>query len=130
MFDAGGRSGPDKEGFAILSSMHKKVLVLSLLGASAASAAAVATSYRPASLAAIVPTAAQSAPKIVRTAPQPSAAAAAAVQALPPVSGAISSSIARWNSLRQSDNHPFAAYASFLASHRGWPGETAMRRTA
>jgi soluble lytic murein transglycosylase len=39
----------------------------------------------------------------------------------------ISSALARWNSLRQSDNHPFSSYASFLASYRGWPGETGMR---
>lgn len=58
--------------------------------------------------------------------------AAAAVQSSvqAPVSGAISSSIARWNSLRQTDSLPFSSYASFLMSHRGWPGETAMRRTA
>ena len=43
---------------------------------------------------------------------------------------AIASSIARWNSLRQSDNLPFSSYASFLLSHRGWPGETGLRRTA
>jgi soluble lytic murein transglycosylase len=42
----------------------------------------------------------------------------------------ISSALARWNSLRQSDNHPFSSYASFLASYRGWPGETGMRKTA
>ena len=111
--------------------MHKKLITLGLLGASAASAAAVATSYRPASLAALVPTASQQSalqearPALPRPAP-PSAAPAA----LPPVSSAISSSIARWNSLRQSDSLPFASYASFLSGHRGWPGETAMRRTA
>jgi soluble lytic murein transglycosylase len=44
--------------------------------------------------------------------------------------GAIASDVARWNSLRQSDNLPFASYASFLATHRGWPGEAALRRTA
>jgi soluble lytic murein transglycosylase len=43
---------------------------------------------------------------------------------------AIASDVARWNSLRQSDSLPFSAYASFLLGHRGWPGETAMRRTA
>ena len=45
-------------------------------------------------------------------------------------SSAIASEIARWNSLRQSDALPFASYASFLTTHRGWPGEAAMRRTA
>lgn len=48
----------------------------------------------------------------------------------PGSSAAIASDIARWNSLRQSDNQPFSAYASFLIAHRGWPGEAAMRRTA
>ncbi|MDP8994832.1 MAG: lytic transglycosylase domain-containing protein, partial [Pseudomonadota bacterium] len=57
--------------------------------------------------------------------------AAIAQQApLPASASAVASDIARWNSLRQSDSLPFSAYASFLATHRGWPGETAMRRTA
>ena len=45
-------------------------------------------------------------------------------------SGAIGSDIARWNSLRQSDALPFSSYSSFLTSHRGWPGEASLRRTA
>ena len=45
-------------------------------------------------------------------------------------SASIASDVARWNSLRQTDNLPFSSYASFLISHRGWPGEAAMRRTA
>ena len=59
------------------------------------------------------------APVAVRTALQSS-----------PINSAIGSDVARWNSLRQSDNLPFSSYASFLLSHRGWPGETAMRRSA
>ncbi|WP_243451028.1 lytic transglycosylase domain-containing protein [Sphingosinicella sp. CPCC 101087] len=55
---------------------------------------------------------------------------AAAIQAAPAPSTSVATSIARWNSLRQSDNLPFSAYASFLLSHPGWPGESAMRRTA
>jgi len=43
---------------------------------------------------------------------------------------AIAASIAQWNSLRQSDSLPFSAYAGFLMRHRGWPGESAMRRSA
>ena len=43
---------------------------------------------------------------------------------------AIASDIARWNSLRQSEAFPFSTYAAFLATHRGWPGEAATRRTA
>lgn len=38
--------------------------------------------------------------------------------------------IATWQRLQQSDTLPFADYASFLAAHPGWPGETAMRRAA
>jgi soluble lytic murein transglycosylase len=48
----------------------------------------------------------------------------------PSAGAGIASDIARWNSLRQSDNLPFPSYASFLISHKGWPGEAAMRRTA
>ena len=55
---------------------------------------------------------------------------AAAVQAVPAPTTAIATSVARWSSLRQSDNLPFSAYASFLLTHPGWPGESAMRRTA
>ena len=47
-----------------------------------------------------------------------------------PRDSAIASDIARWNSLRQSDSLPFSSYSSFLLSHRGWPGESAMRRSA
>ncbi len=64
--------------------------------------------------------------KVIAAAP---AAALVAAQAAP-ARGDVVSSIARWNSLRQSDNLPFSAYASFLLEHPGWPGETAMRRTA
>ena len=56
-------------------------------------------------------------------------AAQSGLQATPAYSPA-AADVARWNSLRQSDNLPFSSYASFLLSHRGWPGETAMRRTA
>lgn len=56
--------------------------------------------------------------------------AAAQAGFAPGSSAAIASDIARWNSLRQSDNQPFSAYASFLIANRGWPGEAAMRRAA
>ena len=52
------------------------------------------------------------------------------LQASPAYPSAIASDVARWNSLRQSDSLPFSSYSSFLLSHRGWPGETAMRRSA
>ncbi|MDQ8754858.1 lytic transglycosylase domain-containing protein [Sphingosinicella sp. LHD-64] len=48
----------------------------------------------------------------------------------PAQGSAIAGAVARWNSLRQSDSLPFSSYASFLSTYRGWPGETAMRRTA
>nr|WP_232476052.1 lytic transglycosylase domain-containing protein [Sphingomonas formosensis] len=38
--------------------------------------------------------------------------------------------IARWTSLHQSDSYAFSDYAGFLLSYPGWPGETAMRKTA
>jgi soluble lytic murein transglycosylase len=42
----------------------------------------------------------------------------------------IAASVAQWNALRQNDSLPFSSYAAFLARHRGWPGEAALRRTA
>ena len=42
----------------------------------------------------------------------------------------VAGDVARWASLKSSDNLPFASYASFLTTHRGWPGEAAMRRNA
>ncbi|WP_411197615.1 lytic transglycosylase domain-containing protein [Sphingomonas sp. C3-2] len=35
-----------------------------------------------------------------------------------------------WRRLRQSDNYSFSEYARFLMAYPGWPGETAMRKTA
>lgn len=107
--------------------MQKKALALSLLGVSAMSVAAVATGVRPMHVAKILPAAVQSAMPL----PPPQ-------QPVPPrpapvyssVPAAVAADIARWTSLRQTDSLPFPAYASFLMSHRGWPGETALRRTA
>jgi soluble lytic murein transglycosylase len=106
--------------------MQKKALVLSLLGVSAMSVAAVATGVRPAHVAKILPAAVQStvAPLPERM-PDPRPA-----PAYSPVPSSVAADLARWNSLRQTDSLPFSSYASFLMSHRGWPGETAMRRTA
>jgi soluble lytic murein transglycosylase len=105
--------------------MQKKALALSLLGVSAVSVAAVATGVRPAHVANILPAAVQStvAPAARPTEPRPQ-------PAYSPVPASVAADLARWNSLRQTDSLPFSAYASFLMSHRGWPGETAMRRTA
>lgn len=35
-----------------------------------------------------------------------------------------------WKRLRQSDSFSFSEYARFLTAYPGWPGETAMRKTA
>lgn len=105
--------------------MQKKAFALSLLGVSAMSAAAVATGVRPAHVASLLPAAVQG----VAT-PAPSPPQLRPAPAYSPVPPAIAADIARWNSLRQTDSLPFFSYASFLMSHPGWPGETAMRRTA
>ena len=117
------RSGSDNEGVAILSGMQKRVFGLTLLGASAIAVAAGGVG-----------------PLRLKGAPDGGVQQAslvplgAAVQqpfgtSYNPVSP-IASDLARWHSLRQSDNLPFASYASFLATHRGWPGEASLRRTA
>ncbi|MGZ8348419.1 MAG: lytic transglycosylase domain-containing protein [Allosphingosinicella sp.] len=65
------------------------------------------------------------------TVPAPTVAPnVAALPAVPALSSPVAGDIARWNSLRQSDNLPFSSYASFLTSHQGWPGETALRSSA
>jgi len=38
--------------------------------------------------------------------------------------------IDQWRRLQQSDNLPFADYASFMLAHPGWPGETSRRAAA
>ena len=43
---------------------------------------------------------------------------------------ALSSAIAEWNALRQSDALPFSSYARFLIAHPGWPMEAAVRKSA
>ena len=105
-----------------MSSMHKNALTLALL---AGSAVAIGATLAPQATLPVKPLAMQTtdapaAPRIVPTM-QPAPYAPSAQ---------VSSALARWNSLRQSDNLPFSSYASFLTSYRGWPGETAMRKTA
>ena len=105
-----GCSWTDKEGGVILSSMHRRAGLLLLLGASAAGVAA--QSLAPA-----------------RAGRQrPGVRHRACCRRRP--SSPIAVDIAQWNALRQSDNLPFSSYATFLPRHRGWPGETAMRRSA
>ena len=114
------RSGPDKEGGVILSSMQKKAGLLLLLGVSVA---AVAGGDDGAGRGQEADARRASRRRCCRSRPK------SGLQAAPAYSP-IASDVARWNSLRQSDSLPFSSYASFLLSHRGWPGETAMRRTA
>jgi soluble lytic murein transglycosylase len=115
---------PDKEGAVILSSMQKKALFLSLLGVSAGAVAAVGASVAPLHVAAVLPAAMQS---VFTPAPSPPAPPPSPAYSIDPALGA---ALAEWNSLRQSDAYPFSSYASFLQRHRGWPGETALRKMA
>jgi soluble lytic murein transglycosylase len=55
--------------------------------------------------------------------------APAAAPAAMPISG-VSDALARWKLLRNSTGLPFSAYASFLISFPGWPGQLALRRNA
>lgn len=41
-----------------------------------------------------------------------------------------SAAISQWRALQQSDTMGFSAYASFITTHPGWPGEDRMRRLA
>jgi len=103
--------------------MQKKALQSGLLAASAVAIATVASGMQV--IVQLPGTAAvQPALPVATQAPTPPAP--------PPVyvSPDISSALARWNALRQSDNNSFSSYASFLTTHRGWPGETAMRKNA
>ena len=110
--------------------MHKKALVLALLGGAAvAVGAAVAPQAEP-----LPATPLRTQPAPAYSAPV-AAAPAAGLQPgyLQPgygVSPTVQGALIRWNSLRQSDAQPFSAYASFLTQNPGWPGEASLRRTA
>jgi soluble lytic murein transglycosylase len=101
--------------------MHKGAGLFLLLGVSVA-AVAGSTVGVPASIRDSLP----SPPRVMRTA----ATALAQAPARPAQSSAIAGTVARWNSLRQSDSLPFSSYASFLTTYRGWPGEAGLRRSA
>ena len=47
-----------------------------------------------------------------------------------PSDSAITATISQWRALQQSDGLGFSAYASFITTHPGWPGEDRMRRLA
>jgi soluble lytic murein transglycosylase len=104
-----------------MSSMHKNALTLALL---AGSAVAIGATLAPQATLPVRPAA-----QVVQPAPQPIIMPSVQPAPFQP-STRVSSALARWKSLRQSDNLPFSSYASFLTSYRGWPGETAMRKTA
>jgi len=106
----------------MMSSMHTKAITISTLLVSAvAGGATLAQSSGPGG----PPQAAQSypmpqMPRPLDRAPLPN----------PYASPRIASALAQWNSLRQTDGLPFSSYASFLRAYPGWPGETALRKTA
>lgn len=110
----------------MMSSMHRKALTFALLLGSAATVGA--TFAQPPAM--IAP-----APPNVYSETQPRVQAPAPYMpiyspARSYVSSRIGSAVSQWRSLRQTDGLPFSSYASFLSSYRGWPGETAMRKTA
>jgi soluble lytic murein transglycosylase len=124
--DAGdGRSVPDKEAVAILSSMQKKALILSVFGVSVGAIAAAGMDLKPGQIAKLLPVAAQGV-----VLPEPPAYVPAAVAPPYNVSPAVSAALATWKALRQTDNNSFSTYASFLLVHRGWPGEAGLRKSA
>jgi len=120
-----GRSVPDKEAFAILSSMQKKALILSVFGVSVGAIAAAGMDLKPARIVKLIPAAAQGV-----VLPEPPSAVPAAVAPPYNVSPSVSAALATWKALRQSDNNAFSTYASFLLAHRGWPGEAGLRKSA
>ncbi|MBV9931223.1 MAG: lytic transglycosylase domain-containing protein [Alphaproteobacteria bacterium] len=106
--------------------MHRKLLIAGLAGISAASLAAVTVKVRPLKVAAVLPAAMQAVGAATGGPLLPVAPAAPAYGVSPGVAAAL----AQWNALRQSDSNSFSAYASFLLSHQGWPGESALRKAA
>jgi soluble lytic murein transglycosylase len=103
-----------------MSSMHKNTVAFAVLLASAGTVAAALKTSPPA----------DSLPASVQSASAAAVQTQAAIPPAPAIGSRVSTGLARWNSLRQSDGLPFQSYASFLTSYRGWPGETAMRKTA
>jgi soluble lytic murein transglycosylase len=103
--------------------MHNKALLVLLASVSVASVAAASDPLHR-NIARVLPVAMQGAfqpaPLPVPTPPPPSYS----------VSPSLLAALAQWNSLRQTDNLPFSAYASFLVAHRGWPGEAGLRKSA
>ena len=107
-----------------MSSMQRKALTFAML---LATAAAVGAQLAPGTQINNVPPPQQTQPF---PAPPLHVVGPRSYEMAPAPVPAIASAVERWRSLRQSDNLPFSSYASFLTSYRGWPGETAMRKTA
>ena len=61
--------------------------------------------------------------------PATQAPAPATLTAQAPLPG-MAQPLAQWKVLQQTDALPFDGYVGFLNAHPGWPGESAMRRTA
>ena len=100
--------------------------MVALAGVSAGSLAAAAVGVQALKVAKILPAAMQAAIAPVGNPSLPVAPSAPSYG----VSPAIASALTQWNALRQSDANGFSAYATFLLSHQGWPGEAAMRKAA
>lgn len=104
--------------------MQKKIVMVALTAVSAAAVAATVAPRPPVQLAQ------RSSGAYPRpSSSTPSQAPAYRPSAIQPTAN-VSQALAQWSSLRQSDNYPFSSYSSFLVRHHGWPGETAMRKTA
>ena len=109
------RPPSDRDQHGGLSSGAVRFAIPFALLASVAAAAATLTLQDPVA----APQQAATQPAPFATAPTP-----------PGYNDPLWATINEWNRLRQSDRLPFADYATFLLTHRGWPGETAMRRSA
>ncbi|SMF78870.1 lytic transglycosylase domain-containing protein [Allosphingosinicella indica] len=105
--------------------MQTRIATLALTAVSAAAVAATVNPQPPVRLAQYAPGQQQAQPPAYQQ-QQPQQQYQQRIQPTANVSQAI----AQWNSLRQSDSYPFSSYSAFLTRYRGWPGETAMRRTA
>jgi soluble lytic murein transglycosylase len=105
--------------------MHRKLLLLGFVSVSAGSLAAVTAGMHGVKVSAVLPAAMQTYGGPVY-APPPVAPTTSEYG----VSPAVASALTQWNALRQSDANSFSAFANFLLSHQGWPGEASMRKAA
>jgi soluble lytic murein transglycosylase len=113
----------------MMSSMHRKALMLALLLGSAATVGAT-LAPQPAMIAPARPDVYSETQPRVQAPAQYTPNTPSYAPARSYASSRISSAVSQWRSLRQTDGLPFSSYASFLTSYRGWPGETSLRKTA